>query len=208
MSIIELPRNLRASQSDFGFRRFDLTFANEEAGSSQTAVLGFPRHKCALTSPELIDPSDAVRWRVLLHALRGRVNHLAVYNRMNPVPKGTARGAWTATVTAEPGATTMTVTAGVSQVGKTLLAGDWIGVNQDGGGRQLLHVQADTAVAGDGRMTVVFEFSLRIAVPAGSAIVWDHPTCLMKATEGETTWSGMKNNEGGFSLSLMEHWLP
>lgn len=205
MSIVALPTNLRVSQHSFGVRHYDLTFPGGDTGAVQTAVHGFPRRTCSLASPELIDDDDAVLWRTLLHALRGRVNHLAVHDRLNPEPRGTARGAWTASA-AGAGAAVMTINAGTAQAGKTLLAGDWIGVNQTSTGRQMLHVQADTVVDGNGWMLVSFEPVLRIAVAAGSAVVWQRPTCLMKSQTDADTWSVSKNHQGGFSLDLLEQW--
>jgi hypothetical protein len=207
MSIIGLPLNLLVSQHSFGVRHYDLTFAGGDSGATQTAVLGWPRRTCSLTSPELIANVDAVRWRTLLHALGGRVNHLAVHDRLNPVPKGTARGVWATTGAVASGAKTVVINAGVEQAGKTLLAGDWFGVNQLSTNRQLLHVQTDAVVGSDGLMPVSFETAMRVPVAAGAAIVWDHPTCLMKAESNVDQWSVSKGYQGGFSLDLLEQWF-
>lgn len=202
-----MPSNLLVSQHTFGVRRYDLTYGGGDTGAVQTAVSGHPRRLCSLNSPELISSVDAVRWRTLLHALGGRVNHLAVYDRLNPVPKGTARGAWTAAAAAAPGAKSMLVNAGLAQAGNTLLMGDWIGVNQLSTNRQLLHVQADAVVGADGMLAIVFETALRVGVGAGSAIVWDHPTCLMKSETDIDSWAVSKGYQGGFSLDLLEQWF-
>lgn len=207
MSIVELPRDLLVSQHSFGVRRYDLTYGGGDTGATQTAVLGWPRRTCSLTSPELIPHTESVRWRSLLHALGGKVNHLAVHDRLNPVPKGTARGAWTAAVTAASGAKAITINAGIAQAGRTLCEGDWIGVNQLATNRQLLHVQADSEVGADGLMLVVFETALRVPVGAGSAITWDHPSCLMKSTADGDSWGVSKGHQGGFSLDLLEQWF-
>lgn len=207
MSIIGLPSNLLASQHTFGVRHFDLSYPGGDTGSTQTVVHAPPRRTCSLTSPELVAPEDSVRWRALLHALGGRVNHLAVHDRLNSVPKGSARGVWTAAVSAPPGSKTMVINAGVAQAGKTLLVGDWIGVNQLSTNRQLLHVQADAVVGEDGLMPVTFEFALRVSVGVGSSIAWDHPTCLMASQTDVDSWSASKGHQGGFSLDLMEQWF-
>lgn len=207
MTIVALPTNLLVSKHSFGVRRYDLTFAGGDTGSTQTAVLGPSRRTCSLTSPQLISAADSVRWRALLHALGGRVNHLAVYDRLNSEPKGTARGTWTASGAAVPGAKQMVINAGVAQAGKTLLTGDWFGVNQQGTNRQLLHVQADAVVAGSGLVTVFFESALRSAVASGSAIAWDKPTCLMKSESDSDSWTVSAGYQGGFSLDLLEQWF-
>jgi hypothetical protein len=207
MSIVALPVDLLVSQHSFGVRHYDLTFGGGDTGSTQTAVRGFPRRTCSLTSPELIARPDAVRWRTLLYALGGRVNHLAVHDRLNPTPQGTARGVWTAAAGAAAGSKVMVVNAGAGQVGRTLLAGDWIGVNQLGTNRQMLHIQADAVVGSDGLMPINFETVLRAPVVANSAIVWDHPTCLMKSESDSDNWTVSKGKQGGFSLDLLEQWF-
>lgn len=206
MAIVELPVDLLVSQHSFGVRHYDLTFPGGDTGAVQTAVHGFPRRMCSLSSPQLISDEDAARWRTLLHALRGRVNHLAVHDRLNSEPRGTARGVWTAGG-AVAGAASMQIAIGSAQAGKTLLAGDWIGVNQQSSGRQLLHVQSDAVADGNGTLTVIFEPVLRIPVALGSAVVWQRPTCLMKSQSDTDSWSVSKGKQGGFSLDLLEQWF-
>lgn len=207
MSIVALPPSLLVSQHSFGMRRYDLTFAGGDTGATQTAVLGWPRRTCSLSSPELIRPEQAALWRTFLHSVAGRVNHVAVYDRLNPAPKGTARGNWLAAAPASAGAKTLVIAAGSGQAGRTLLAGDLVGVNQQGTNRQVLHVQADSVVAGSGLVTISFEPALRIPVVAGSAVVWDAPTCLMKSESDADSWTVSRGFQGGFSLDLLEQWF-
>lgn len=206
MSIVQIPEELSILRQDFGIRDFGLTFPGGDTGATQTTFRAPPRRTCSIVSNDRELDGESAAWRVLLHALRGRVNTLAVYDISRPEPRGTARGAWTASA-AGAGAAVMTINAGVAQAGQTLLAGDWIGVNQQSTGRQLLHVQADTVVDGNGWMLVTFEPVLRIAVAAGSAVVWQRPTCLMRRVSDETSWSSHPGDmEGGFSLEFMEDW--
>ncbi|RYF82066.1 MAG: hypothetical protein EOO29_08360 [Comamonadaceae bacterium] len=206
--VIALPDDINIASLTLGMVYFDLGHANPDTGATQVAVLGPPRRSCAIVSNEREEDPDMIgRWRALVHALRGRVNRLAVYDALHPEPRGTARGAWTA-VAAAAGANAITINAGAGQNGRTLLQGDWIGVQQEstGAGRQLLHVQADAVVAG-GQMTVQVEPALRLSLPAGSAIVWDRPTCLMRRTGAETKWTGTPGDfEGGYSLDMLESW--
>lgn len=206
MSTVSLPPNLPVKRQDFGLQTFDLTFSNSDSGSIQTSVLGPSRRTCALVSEDRIPVmAEAAQWRALVHALRGQVGRIAVHDLLNPVPRGTARGAWTA-VAAAPGASTMTIRLGTPQAGKTLLTGDWIGVNQESNQRQLLHIQADAAADVDGLITVTFEPVLRVAVATGSAVIWDRPTCRMRRTRTDTSWSSESRAQGGFSLDLVESW--
>lgn len=206
MSIITLPPNLPVKRQDFGIQSFDLSFSSGDTGSTQVAVLAPPRRTCALVSQERIPVmAEAAMWRALAHALRGRVNVLAVHDVLQPAPRGTARGNWTA-VAAGAGASALSIQLGAAQAGKTLLQGDWVGVNQGSIHRQLLHVQADAVANATGLITVQFEPVLRIPVAAGSIVVWDRPTCLMRRTDSKSTWSSESRSQGGFSFDLVESW--
>lgn len=210
--IITLPDDVNIPTLTFGVISYDLAHENPDTGSTQVAVLGPQRRTCSIPSNEReADPEMIARWRALVHSLRGRVNRLAVWDVANPEPRGTARGAWTAAALAAAGSSSITISAVGAPDGSTLLQGDWIGVHQSsaGAGRQLLHVQADAVVTG-GQITVQIEPVLRLALPVGSAIVWDRPTCLMRRTGNESSWSSTPGLgqafEGGYRLDLRESW--
>jgi hypothetical protein len=206
MSIVQIPEELSILRQDFGIRDFGLTFPGGDTGATQTTFRAPPRRTCSIVSNDRELMSESAAWRVLLHALRGRVNQLAVYDINHPEPLGTARGVWTAGG-AVAGSASMQIAIGAGQAGRTLLAGDWFGVNQTSNGRQLLHVQADAVADGNGTLTVTFEPVLRVPVVLGSAVVWQRPTCLMRRVSDETSWSAHPGEmEGGFSLDLMEDW--
>lgn len=208
MPVIAFPTSpaLRLKRQDFGQRRFDLNFAAGDAGVQQTRILAPPRWMCTLVGDEFNSATEAAAWRVLIMALRGRVNQLEVYDQLNPAPLGTARGTWTANGGAAVGATSIAVSCGVGQAGKTLLKGDWFGVNQSSTNRQLLQLQADVALDGSGNGTFIFEPALRVAVANTSSVVWDKPTCLMRQVSGDSRWTNTRPFQGGFSLDLLESW--
>lgn len=206
MSVVALPQNLPVKSQTFGIRDFNLTFANGDTGASQVKVLAPQRYTCSLVSEERIPVlAQAAMWRALIHSLNGQVNQLAVFDYLNPVPRGTARGAWIAAAAAA-GATSLSIEMGADQAGKTLLQGDWIGVNQGGGQRQLLHVQADAVANVSGVAVVSVKPALRVPLVAMSPVIWDRPTCLMRRTTADTSWSSQVRAQGGFSLDLMESW--
>ncbi|VTU32294.1 hypothetical protein H4CHR_02983 [Variovorax sp. PBS-H4] len=207
MTILQFPAGILVKRQDFGAMNFDLTFANQDSGAVQTAISGPQRWSCTMSSEELLDQDQAARWRTLVLSLKGRVNHLAVYDLLNPAPRGTVRGTLTAAAAAPAGASMLQINAGSSQAGKVFRMGDWIGVNQGGTNRQLLHLQQDYAVDGNGIVTVFFEPVLRVAVGQGSSIVWDKPTCLMKRNDATTTWASEGAVQGGFKLDLQEQWF-
>ncbi|MBT2321288.1 hypothetical protein J7E62_02805 [Variovorax paradoxus] len=207
MTIISLPTGILFKRQQFGHQNFDLEFSGGDAGASQVVVNGPPRWTCSLLSNEMLDLDQAAAWRALVLSLKGRVNFLAVSDLLNPAPRGTVRGGLTAAVGAAAGSSTLQIYAGSGQAGKTLRLGDWIGVNQGGSNRQLLHVQQDAVVDGNGIITVTFEPTLRVAVGSGSAVAWDKPTCLMRRNEQSGSWASEGAVQGGFSLELMEHWF-
>ncbi len=104
---------------------------------------------------------DAAAWRALVHSMRGQVNVLAVHDMLQPVPRGTARGTWTAGGRCCAAPSELTIQLGASEAGKTLLQGDWIGVNQGSNHRQMLHIQSDAVADASGSITVRFEPVLR-----------------------------------------------
>ncbi|WP_422099089.1 hypothetical protein [Variovorax sp.] len=207
MTIITLPLTLPIKDQVFGTRDFNQTFANGDTGASQVKVGAPPRYTCSLVSEERIpDARMYAMWRALVHDLNGQVNQLAVFDLLHPVPRGSARGGWMAAATAPAGATTITIDMGAAQAGKTLLQGDWFGVNQAGKNRELLHVQADAVANAAGVIAVRFAPALRASVAAMSTMAWERPTCLMRRTTAQSSWTSQANTQGGFSLDLMESW--
>jgi len=208
MSRIDLPEDLSILRQDFGFNDYGLTFPGSDTGATQSIQRAPSRHVSSLVGNERETPEDAAVWRALIYSLRGKVNQLAVYNTVQPEPRGDARGNWTA-AGAAAGQATMAINLGAGQAGRTLLVGDLFGVGQAtmGPAHQLLHVQADAVANGAGVITVTFEPVLRVAVGAGAPVAWLRPTCLMRRTTESTTW-GMHPGElvGGFSLDLLESW--
>lgn len=210
MAVVTIPAAFRSATQSFGVQRFDMEFSAGDTGASQTAVLGPPRLTCNLSSIERMDPAQAAIWRSIVMGLEGRVNKLAVHHFRQPQPLGTARGVWTAAVPAAAGATQLTVNVAGGVEGATVLQGDWFGVNQGLTNRQLLHVQEDAQIGG-GLLVLKFRHALRIAVAAGSPIVWDKPTALFKQVGTSNSWTTYPSprvggHQGGFSLDLIEAW--
>lgn len=206
MSIVTIPSGMLVKRQDFGTRDFGLEFSNADSGASQTAINGPPRMTCSLVSNDAMDRGEAAAWRALVLALKGRVNQLAVYDILNAAPRGTMRGSLTLAAAAVAGVDTLRISGGSTQAGRTLLTGDWIGVNQGGSNRQLLHVQADATADATGLMVVSVAPNLRVGIASGSSVVWDKPTCLMRRAVQENTWSSSGASQGAFNLDLLEDW--
>lgn len=92
MSIITLPTDLFVGEFGIEQLRYDTMDVSEETGSADTRLKGPPRWKVSLGSGDDITQAQAARWKALGLKLRGGVNHLALHDLNNPVPRGTARG--------------------------------------------------------------------------------------------------------------------
>ncbi len=206
MSVISLSTAVRIKSMRWGQLRFDLNFANGDTGAQQTRVLAPPRWTASLQGPDILSEADASEWSTLLMQLRGRVNVLALHYLGKVAPVGTMRGTLTANTAAVAGATTMSVTGGAGQASTTLKKGDWLGVNQSGTNRQLLHLTADATADGSGVISISFEPPLRAAVAAASSVVWDKPTALFRQTTPQSDWSHDGPTRNGYSLDLVESW--
>jgi len=200
MTIISVPTGLSIAGQTWEQQRLDIEFRS--MFGAQAVEGGAPVWSTTITSslkrPEL--------WQVLMMQLRGRSNQLALWNHGRPVPRGTMRGTMTATAAAQ-GATAMTVTAS-GQGGRTLLAGDYLGVGS-GLTQQVVMLTADAVANGSGVIAVSFEPPLRNALAAGAVITWDRPKALFRRTDSKAAW---EHSPGGIvkpmTLSLIEDWRP
>jgi len=208
MNIITLPPGLPMLRQSFGFRTNDMTFGSTDApGPTQTVVVGPTQRTCSLVSEDRIPvAAEIALWTAFVHAIGGKVNPVAISNLMQPAPLGTARGAWSAASLAPAGAATLSLSLGAEQAGRTVLQGDWMGVNQVDTNRQLLHVQESATADAQGLITLLFAPVLRVAVPAGTTVVWDRPTCLMKHSSSDNSWQLQTRTAGSFSLDFVEWW--
>ena len=207
MTIVALPAGILVQRQEWGIENFDLEFGPSDSGATQVTVLGPPRWTCAMTSNEGLDGEQSAHWRAMILSLAGRVNKLEVYDLLNSAPRGTLRATtMTSSALAVAGSNAMTLNVGTGNVGKTLLKGDWIGVNQSASNRQMLHLSADAVVSGS-QIVVTFEPRLRVSVAAGGAVAWDKPTCLMRRNTQGISWNSTGAVQNGFNLDLKEHWF-
>lgn len=198
MAIITVPTGLSVARQTWEQQRNDMEFrsmfgaqAIEAAPPVWTTTIEASRKR-----PEL--------WQALMLRLRGRTNQLELWNFGRPAPKGTMRGTMTAGAAAK-GATTMTVTAS-GQGGRTLLAGDFLGVGT-ALTQQVVMVTADATANASGVISVSFEPALRNALSAGAAVTWDKPKALFRRTDSKAGWEHKPGGiVEGMSLSLLEDW--
>jgi len=142
-------------------------------GAEQVKDLLNDRWLCSFAvAPLLHDEAAAVEaW---CYSLRGMENVVPLWHFMRPAPRGTMRGSPVLALAASQGAESLAIT---TTPGATLLAGDLIGV-----GGQLHMVKADAVANGSGAMTVTLINRVRADRAGGSAVTWDKPTELFRAT--------------------------
>ena len=200
MSIIQFPANLYSASQSWGQQRNDMEFRS--MFGAQALEVSAPLWIVSIESTP--DPSQAGAWQALILQLRGRTNQVALWNKGREQPLGTMRGAMTLGTTAA-GATSLTITAS-GQAGKTLLAGDYLGVGS-GLTQQVVMVTADATANGSSVITVTTEPALRNAFASGASVTWYRPCALFRRQESRSSWDYEPGGVvKGMSLDLLEDW--
>lgn len=206
----------------FGVKRFEMsvvpnlrTFVGPYTPTVQALDLLGERWAISMTlAPIARDKRTAAAMEAFWDRLRGQVNGVAIGHQVIKVPQGTLRGSSTAqwknasSVNANwvnNASAAATWSSGepfllnaIGQLantavircppGKTLLAGDLIGL-----GGQLVRQLTDTAADGSGNMAIEFTPRARIAMPAGTGVMWNGPTAnfILKpgTTDVPTSWT-------------------
>lgn len=184
--------------------RRDVAFASIFGSQSQTAasplwtvdMSGVPQYW-----------AQAHQMAAFLESFDGYRNQLELWNLAQPAPLGTMRGTMTLNIAATQGATSMVVTAGAGQAGKTLLKGDLLGIGS-GTTQQVVRITADATANGSGVITVSIGTPLRNAFLSGVAVTWDKPKALFRQ---KTLNEGIEYAPlvgQPWSLSLIEDYRP
>lgn len=207
MAIITPSFSIAFARFAFGQKRFDLTEASESTGAANIRVLGPPRWRVSCESPRQCGPAQIAIWQPLLMNLRGRVNHLALWDHGQSVPLGTMRGTLTVSGTPAAGAVTMSVTGGAGQASTTLKANDWLQIGT-GLTSQLINITADATANGSGVIAITFEPPLRTSFSNGTAVTWDHPVAHYKMVNEAPMFEYDPGYllKGGIALDLLEQW--
>lgn len=207
MSIIDWPTGLRPGDgSGFGQARFDVLFGSESTGAQQARVLGPPRWTLQILQPPALQAEAAGQWQALLIGLRGKVNHLRVWDFGAPLPMGTLRGTLGFAAPAAKGATSILI--GGAGDGKTILAGDRLQLGTGLGTSQVVMCMAPAVSAGN-TVTVQIEPPLRSAFAGDTVISWNRPVAYFKLTNSASNWTyetAARPLMRGASLDLIEVW--
>ena len=199
MAVIQVPVGLSVAKQTWAQQRNDIEFRSAFGAQAQEA--SGPLWAVDLT-PGLKRPE---LWQAMALQLRGRTNQVALWNFGKPQPLGTMRGVMALGTTAQ-GATSLTITAS-GQAGKTLLAGDFLGVGS-GLTQQVVMVCADAAANGSGVIAVTTEPALRNAFASGAGVTWYRPCALFRRKDSASSWEMAPGVTTVGVMSFLEDWRP
>lgn len=202
MSIIQFPMGLSISGQTWSQQRNDIEFRS--AFGAQVLEGAGPLWSTTITAGRKKDGIG--KWQALMLMLRGRTNQLALWNMGRPVPLGSMRGVMALSGAAAQGATALSISS-AGQGGKTLLAGDYLGIGT-GLTQQVVMVLFDAVADGSGAVTVVTEPPLRNAASSGALIVWNRPCALFRRKSSVSQWDYEPGTVGGMMLDLLEDSRP
>jgi hypothetical protein len=209
MSIITFPSSL-LSVAEFSWsqQRRDMMFSS--IFGSQDVGVSTPLWMVTIGQSLIQDTNDSAGiWQSLALRLSGKVHQLELWNIMRPTPLGTLRGTLTMKVAHAQGASTLSLSGGSGQSGKTVKAGDYFGIGSVTT-QQVVFATADATADGSGDITIdISATALRNAFITGSSVTWDKTKALFRQTASKQGWKyGQGKVVSGISLDLIEDWRP
>lgn len=176
------------------------------ASGSQTVydkLTGFWRVRLHLPAASVDE--QAVREAFFTRA-RGAINRITLWHLLRPQPAGTLRGAPTLAANAAQGADTLVIS---TTPGATLAVRDLLGTAaasaSGGSSTQVLAVAAAATADGAGQLTVTLANPTRVALPAGTALVWDKPRFTLRLT-GPVPVVYTRSRGEPMDVELVEDW--
>ena len=206
MSVITFPfPSVRVMRQTWGQQRNDLYFRS--AFGSQSVEISEPLWIATLEAPGQYE-NQAGAWQSVGLQLKGGKNQLALYNLARSIPVGTMRGDLTFNSNAGQGATVLSIiaTAQPSEIGHTLVPGDFIGFGA-GVTQQLVMVVIGGVADSNSIISVTVEPPLRTPFIAGDEVRWRMPTALFRRKIGSVfQWENVGATSEGYTLDLIEDW--
>jgi hypothetical protein len=201
MSIITMSPSILMGSFAMEQISYDMVEVSDPTGAEAIRLFGPPRWRTSLSAMPDMNLAQASEWEVIVLQLRRGINHLAVWDPVRVLPRGTMRG----TPTLSSGAPAGSTAINLSGASGTLLKGDWLQIGTGVGTSQLVKSMSDvTAVAG--AVTVTFEPALRISYSTGAVITLDRPVFYARQIGKTTKWEYQAGNmlQSGFALDLLE----
>jgi hypothetical protein len=208
MAILTLPDALRGliNSQTWSQLPYQAQLANPITGASMGRVLGPSRWSTVLSTHQALRLQDVAALDALRMELDGSVNQLALYDVKHQQPRGTLRGTLTLNAAAAQGATSIAVTGGAGEAGKTLLRGDRIGIGS-GSQRQVVMVMQDAVADGSGVIALSILPAARWAYAGGASVAWYRPTALFRQVPGDVALSTrLPGLDEGGQINLIESW--
>lgn len=208
MAIIQQPAGLTFSRFRWSLRRYDYDEVSDATGNVATRPVGNSRRALSVASPSRMNATQADLWIATIAKLRGRTNHLEVYDPYRLAPTGTMRGTLTLSSACAVGDTQLVITGGAGQAGTTLKPRDWLQVGS-GLGSQTVFVTDLATANGSGVITVSIDTEMRLAWAAGTAVAWDKPKTYVKMVSDGYGWdydAGDVDKASGIELDFLEQW--
>lgn len=210
MAIIQMPMDLLIASASVGRMHFEIEEVSEVTGSVAARVMGPPRWVYTLGAPDYMSSEQNAKWEAMVLGLRGRLNHLAVWDPGRIAPKGTLRGSLVTLTPLLRGDTSISISGGAGQAGRTLVPGDWLQIGSGVGSSQNVKVIVGGTADGSGSITVTFESPLRRDYPGGTPVWWDRAlTYCRSSVRDSISWkhvAGAPDLHGGFQISVIESW--
>lgn len=201
MSIISMPVGILIGSFSMEQISYDMVESSDATGAEAIRLFGPPRWRVSLAAPNSLSLAQAADWEVITLTLRRGSNHLAVYDPVRTLPRGTMRGFPTTGAAAPAGSTSIQI----ASASGSLLKGDWVQIGTGVGTSQLVKVVADVTASG-GTATVNFEPSLRFDCAAGTQVNLDHPVFYARSIGKSVKWQYEAGNTltQGYAFDLLE----
>ena len=119
------------AQFTIGQQRYDITEQSDASGHTATRLGAPPRWRLSFRTLDALPPAISGLWKAIALQLKGRINHLGMWDVTHPEPAGTARGTLITSGTTAVGATTVAIT-GALGVNRLLNGSFEVDSNADG----------------------------------------------------------------------------
>lgn len=227
MSIVSIPSGLVFGLFGIGQQRFDVMERSDSSGADAARLLAPPRWTVAAASPANLPLSSAGKWDGWLLQGRGSVNVYAIYDVVRPTPQGGVTGTLKVVGDVPAGATSMTLTGNLTNLGFD--AGDWMQIGSGVGTSHYCKATADADPAGAGgaftwtsftwtsfswidanTVTVSFEPPTRQAFVQGTLVTINQPLGYFRR-RGDSYASQYVpgfNAQGGYAADFLETFSP
>lgn len=209
MSVITIDPDMLFGSFVLTQLNFEVENVSDVTGNTEVIRLGHPRWKASFTSSNDLTLAQSSKWERVAMKIRGRLNHIAVWDPVRVLPEGTARGTMTLYQAANASDTSVVVSAGSGQAGTTLEVGDPLQIGDGVGTSQYVKVTERVVLDANGRGTVNFEPYLRKGFIVGTPINYTRPVFYGKVTVGAApSWSYATNAKlsSGFNFDVVEQW--